>query len=434
MTYALGRACGVCAVLGTLLAGASSSAGAQCIIDQAIPGSVPYLLAQRAQATNAKTYGMVGTLETRVLPQLRALKTDDWDQGGGILYWGLDSVYDVTRVPVTNKGSSCDANLLLAPADLNATNLALAYRFHRLTLFYGGGANGMHLVEDQGHRGLVTTVNYILGTYYALGAPAFGSSRLVLGNDDGISAFHTDWLGGATFDADLVEVAAGYVGSKGVYLAVDQTKLRLFARGLVQSVNEVTSLSYFRGGLDPMTWGERGDSIGSTSAFARKRELALPTRDDLAAGAKQTAADRLALWTAHLEHRDIFEIVDLHVAYEWEPEPQLHEVRLGVHTPHYNLVDRAMEMSFVEGLERIQVGGYVGMVQMPRMAYFGFDGGKRLATNLEVVLLDDRMKNGSVLMARLRVVRNDPELLSIFPYAGDAWQIHYSFVMMEGDH
>ena len=106
-------------------------------------------------------------------------------------------------------------------------------------------------------------------------------------------------------------------------------------------------------------------------------------------------------------------------AYAWQPQSQLHELRLSVHTPGYGaasdvLQRRRRDDDFLP----IELSAYVGTVQLPEVRFFGINDDTRIAVGFEgLVALHNAIM-------RIRVLRNDPFLLDSFPYAVDAWPFH----------
>ncbi|MEL6179577.1 MAG: hypothetical protein AAFS10_11525 [Myxococcota bacterium] len=400
-------------------------ASGQCLIEEALPGSVAYRLARDAQTTNAKTYGAVGTLERRILPQLQAL---DDDEDGFLLYLGGDAIYDVAQVPVRLRG--CSDGFGTAAFDLNSYNLGFGARVGWLTLFYTAGAQSGSLAENNFARGTFTTLNFFTGHYYNIAAPAFGAQRVQL-IDDGVSSLQVDYIAGLGVDLDYIEATVGYVGSTGLYGSLDQSKLRLFARALIQEADNGGSLglNYLRAGKDAFDWWNAGGAQGTTTTYVRKVRLALPGRDDLTDAVRDQVVEALDLWTVHVEQRDILTYFDLTSSYAWTPEAEIHEFKFGAHSPGYNT---ALNLTQLDDNRRelwpIEFAAYVGTVQLPRMTYYGVTtDDARWTTAFDLLFLfgdrDANIENGFV---RFRAMRNDPEVLDIFPYGIDAWQFHLS--------
>ncbi len=408
-----------------MLSAGAQAAAQDCFVDRAIGGSVPFLLAREAALTNARTYGAVATVERKILPELQGLEPRDWDHGGSVFFIGGDSLYNVLQIPVTFK-QNCDPGT--APVDLSSYNLGFGLRAGPLTFFYTGGANSAFISESGGARGAFTLANFFVGHYYNVAAPFLGARRFRLVKD-GVSSMGVDYIVGAGLDLKWLDATVGYVGSTGAYFTLDQLDLGLFGRTLLQSLGQDSlELAYLKAGKRAFDWWNKDGAQGTTTVYARKLRLPLPTVDDLQGAAYNRALEQLDLWTAHIEQRDILRYFDLTGAYTVLPSPQLYEARLSFHSPNYNQVSGVLQASRMrKKLWPVEASAYIGVVQLPRMSFYQVGGGQHLAVGADVAfIVGERGATFEHGIVRLQVWRNDPTILDIFPYAVDAWQFHLS--------
>jgi hypothetical protein len=150
------------------------------------------------------------------------------------------------------------------------------------------------------------------------------------------------------------------------------------------------------------------DELGATTVYARRLELAVPRVEDAAQQPRELISD-LGLTTAHLEQVGMFDYLAARVAYAVEPEPFIHELRVGLEQTSEQRLKSAEQDDWLAAVE-----AHAGIVQLPSLPYYAVDGGRRFSFDVSLVLpLGPAVIRGGVQ-------RNAPELLTVFPYAQDA--------------
>ena len=141
---------------------------------------------------------------------------------------------------------------------------------------------------------------------------------------------------------------------------------------------------------------------------------------------------RTKFMTAHVEQLNIGKLIDVTTAYAWEPSPMLHEARAAIHTAGYRPAPSKPKDLDKEqyAVEQFGVIATAGIVRMPPLWYYGLDGGYRLSLRVDLVgtQWDQNDKDFQFTSRLLMGVRyNEPEVLSGFPYARNAWDLYISF-------
>ncbi len=406
---------GVTFVLGTGLALVTSPAQAQAISNsyggiEAIPGTVSYNTVLRASDTNAVVFGASSIAEQVVFPALR--NDGDW-----VFRLVSNTIYGGLTVPVDFMNDQGSVGVGTHPVDFSAVSLCGGYRFGDLGIFYASSMTGTVLAPNTGGRA-------INGTIWALdlAAASVGGTKVEEFSDTtDINGGNTqaDFIVGAQYDFGVVQARAGYVGTTGLFTNLSQSDLRLFFTSVVEA--ELGNVPYLRTGIDRLPLDELGMEGAMSSLFARKVRLVAPfdlranaTQDEIAKLRDASSYDR---WTGHLQQLSIAEHIDVLAAADFRSGVSLHELRAGWHSTGFHRVvptDPDDEVQPEEGW-----GIHAGYIHLPDMYYYGLQGGAKLSFSAEA-----RAPAG-----RIRISRNDPDLLAVFPFAYDAWTLSWEFGM-----
>jgi len=382
------------ALVGLAHAEDDTNSSANCGVVKLFPTSHRDLL-RRAATTNTNLYGAVGTAEREVLPLMHS------HEGMALFSYEQHVLAGAMHVPVMAIG--CESSMLMAPVDLTSSNWALAWSQGDVGVFYNASVTTVQAYGGAPMRGFGNFISSAASIYYALGAPFFpaGSNQY----DNGSVTW--DWIAGAEVTPGSVAIRAGYVGSNGAYFqASEKHSGAFFAAAANQGFEQ---LPYLRGGIERLRLEKLVDKVGQTSAYVRLLELpgavgqvpqAQPEPDDLD--------------TLHLSQEGMGQLIDVVTAVAWKPTPLLHELRVGVHTPHFLGIEERDDSWDFRALG--------GVVRMPESPLVHVEGGAKPSFRLEAVYGYD----GNVFSnLELSLKYNDPEILALFPYAENALDIYF---------
>ena len=257
-------------------------------------------------------------------------------------------------------------------------------------------------------------------------APAYGLGYSLIApftktaNGTTIGSVQRDWIAGLDFDVMVMKIRVGYLGSQGLFTNVSQDKLRLFATSLLS--DQLKQLSYLKAGIDRL---ELIKEIGQSSAFLRRLTIASPAT--AATGAvsddfRTRERNAIGFLTAHLEQYSVARMFDVRAAMAVHPTRFLHEAAVAFHNEKYFVAPGATG----EESKSTGSGGRVsvGYVRLPALPALGVDGGPKFTMSVELrTTYGDRDKG---IPMRIMIRRNDPEILSTFPFARDAWNIYWA--------
>lgn len=214
----------------------------------------------------------------------------------------------------------------------------------------------------------------------------------------------------------------GMIGSSrgaGLYTNLTQTRLRAFLSAAL--MDEFKDVPLFKLGFDHVpdsVWSNldkvfeddaaerrerdrRSDKLegGTTSFYGRRVQFLIPRP-----GAADVTHDfgSLPFWSTHVERTGLAKgIVDVGVAAGLKPSLMLHEARISLHNKEYHTTGTGVMLS-------------LGAVQLPALYMLAQQPGMHLAFRAEV-----KIKH----VVRFATYRNEPEILTAFPYAYDAWTV-----------
>lgn len=377
-----------------------------CLQDNASPvaGTSGVENALSALRVNAQTYSATRFAEDRLFPAWGELQAGDDDRAFRLAYEHNQNL-GVAGVPLWFSDEECpdEYRFSVSPVDLYATNFGAVGRWGQLGFYYTASVTfGTTALATARYR---TGTHFLMPmlTYFGLYSAALsGGSQVV----QGTSAYALDWLGGATWDNPYAQARVGYARSKGLHVSLRQPQSRLFANGVVR--DGLSTLEQYAAGVERLGFGGASEVIGVSSLFARGVPL---TDDDSDQGA-------LLLRTGHLDQQDIGGWVDLSAAWATAPEPLLHQAVVAVHNPEFNDPEAALSAS---GSWRLAVG----MLRMPTQWYYAAPGGPVVTARFE--LASPAGGENARGLFRFSISYNDPEQLTLFPFAQDAAAVKLAY-------
>lgn len=390
---------------------------------QPFPGTVRDLLRDDLARTSGQLYGAIGTMERRGVLHMQpheVIAVAETNIIGGALRIPGTSAYGVVG------DSSYRGQYQLLPADVFAMAATFAIRYENFGIFASAG--GVYPRVSDGTEAFVGRMMFplvgVLGTPVAhlgvMAAPFLTGGTQVIGGQT--SADIASYVYGAFYDVKGVVLYAGLVGTgqgTGLYTNISQNRLRLLGESVLS--NEFSELSYLKLGLNQLPDAmkllsgdlppegkksrreeEEDQRKQLTSIYGRKVQFAIPRRG---ADAVPLEPGKLGFWSIHAEQANIGRIFDVALAAGVSPTPVLHEARVGIHTPEFFSTRSA------------GIGASIGAVQLPALYMLAQQPGIRMALRIEARFGE---------LARLAIYRNEPETLSAFPYAQDAWAYYFS--------
>ena len=389
--------------------------GTECD-ENAIPiaGTSGFANARDALSTTAQTYSAAAYAERHVLP------TERLEQGGAASVEFFQMV-KAAQIPtyesraVSDGSRNCPANYRVGmrPVDLQAMALGGSFQSNGFGGFYAASvAYGNPAMPNNWVRGMMLMAQPIYAMSTLFVAPL---ARNGFSTQQGASAFALDWVAGATYTTSLVGLRAGYAGSRGLYANIAEAKLGLFASGLLGGGGPDRRgglLGFFRGGLDRADLDRLLEGAGLTSLYVRDLPFGMQPATDAVAG-DGLLGDAGRLRTTHFKQQNIAHHVDIEATMASRPVRSLYDATLAVHSADF--VD-GRDGSRTDARARFMVKG--GLVTLPAQATLGLEGGRYVTGRVEAGFggqSDD--VDGTVGMALLI---NDPELLSLYPYAVNA--------------
>jgi hypothetical protein len=404
-----------------------------CLDVDVVPDTVPYSVAKSAREAHARTYSAVAALEREVLKL-----PDNGDDGQGVFHMGIDGLMGVTELP-----SIACGELGMQGYDVSAYNLVLAGRGKRFGLFYSAAGNSGIVYPD----GITRTVKHggsmIIGHYYAFTAPLWGSrvinadeadeslfasSFSSITSDSDVGGISLDYVAGASVDAEIVQIGAGYVGSQGAYVHLVQPHSGAFLELIndLRDAEDIDPLRFLQTGIEAL-WLLRNQS-SATDAYFSRYQLVLPS--GAVTGGEPVTEEEETFSLTEIRQRDLIGdgYLDVELSTQIKPDPAFYEGTVRVHTPNYH-PDIVLRRD--ESLRDFEGGGAVavGLINLPERPWFGVEGGVKPTLNAELYGLAVE-ETGTWIRASFKL--NDPDTLILFPYAQGAWQFHLS-ISMRGD-
>ena len=385
-------------------------ANAQTCPDGPIRGTTGYNLMQGAINTNARVYGAAALLEDHLLPLMEITPLY-------VAHYTVTATPGVMSLPVCGeRGTEMSA------VDLSAGAFGAGIKAGPATFFLAGSSSAHTLAAPEWNE---RAVSPFLGAGLILGSPIAFYQR-EFGRDDFSVTF--DAMVGARIDAEVIELSAAYVGSRGGYANIRQPQTRFFlgtvARGFDQEAPALQDLlPYVRTGFSDFDWlvGDAVDTVGSTAVFFRALQyegVSAPGTNDV---------ESTPFQTVHLQQYQLGGFLDLAAAVAVQPQPVLHEATIGFSAgtalPESVVVSRLKADGIPDG-EFGGIRGQIGVVQAPEAWYYGDGGGYRFRWNVDVNLAG--YEGESYRLFFMSIGMNHPDTLANFPYAQRAGYLSIS--------
>lgn len=385
-----------------------------------IPGTVQQGAVVQARRTNAQIYSAASFVERVVFPRVQQKVAND-EQG---LVWAFEvsALAGVAYVPSAEMDCTEELAYTNHRVDLFGSATGLAFSVGKTTFYYAGSLTG-HLYAKRVTSGFVPFA-YGLGTALAGPLATVPLTYIDVENEEGTSSVTGDYFLGVDTDLKYLHASAAFIGSTGLYANATGKLVRLFAATAVTE----SGVDYFRAGLDRQ---KTVDGAGFSSAFARNQNFVAPASPDEPEDEAERA--RTPFQTMHFGQSDIAGILDLHFAYALRPEPLVHDLRVGLHTPVYAMGKKILgegegfydfeDLTSEGGLMSVPIGIQFGQVTLPPLPFYGTTGGNLIHVQAEAFyIFPSGNTGGALIMYTFKA--NDPETLAAFPYAEDALS-HY---------
>lgn len=393
-----------------LCAGPAAADGAIGGTDGAelIQGTPRYQVAADAAQTNAKVFGAVGAFERQILPLI-----SDPKRGNAYGFaFEMSVVKNVVRAvggcTLSDRLTGCPNGLAIHNVTVSAGNLAINYPLSKhVGLFYTSAFVAAYSGPD------TVDIRDTLGPFYPVMGYAFGPlsflgkstyDKFTGGVMKGTGA---DAVVGLSVRTPYLNGFGGYTASQGLFgdftiSEIDTFASLVFGEGFSQ-------LSYLKAGLrdfDYLNNSALARRVGRLNLFGRRLVYNVPSsqgelRPGLAA----------PITSGHLEQTGIADRFDLYLSYRTQPHGELGEARAGVR------------------FGNVLLSG--GVVNLPDLWMFGAQGGYKPALALRYKSNLDPDEKPSDVAVDASILLNDPELLTVFPYAYNAVSFKVSFAFFE---
>jgi hypothetical protein len=370
-----------------------------------IGGTAGFDNALAAVRTNAQTYGAGSFARERM----------KWDN---VLALDFHIVAGAAQVPMycADVEGKYTEEVYSQPLDLGATNLGFALPFFdegplnsRFRVFYASSVTQSVFQVRSASWSLP-----LLNLYPATFAPLVGRSS----TGRSVQAYAVDWIGGAYFGSDVISLQAGYTGTRGLYVDLEQEKIALFVNTVVSDGFSLADAKYLLGGLerfDLLNLGFEGNEtiakIGMLSLFYRDLPQTESQRDET--GSEPNVIDRLR--TGHFRQEDIYGMFDVRTSVQLGEQGGLRELAAAFHAPGWH-PRRTVELPDEYRLFYVRAG----VIRLPDQPTFGVQGGLRPTIRADLALHN----SGAPLGLRASLRMNDPDLLDLYPFAYNALGIN----------
>jgi len=250
----------------------------------------------------------------------------------------------------------------------------------------------------------------------------FASSFSSVSSDSDVGGISLDYVVGGSVDAEIFTAGIGYVGSQGLYVHVVQEESGAFLDilGDLRELEDVDPLRYLQTGLSALRLVKEQTSVTDAS-FARY-QLVAPTGALI--NGEQLPPEEETLSLTNIHQRNLLDgVLDVEAAGFIQPTPGLFEARVRLHTREFHTDLIAKKRGKLDTEEEAAGAIAVGLVNVPERPWYGVKGGLKPSVALEGILFADSGGNGYFKGSFLL---NDPDTLTLFPYAEGAWQFHLS--------
>lgn len=394
-----------------------------------IAGSSGFENARHALRTTAQTYSAASYAERHLFPASRS------EEQTGNFSYEFFSMLGAAKIATYEEeagvGENCPSNyaVSLRPVDLQAVAMGFSFQKGSFGGFYAAStAYGNPAMPNNAVRGMLLGAQPI---YAAMVLGAAPLARNGLATQQGASAFNMDWVAGATWTTSSGAIRAGYAGSRGFYSNVAESRLGLFASGMLGGADRGDGLlSYVKAGMDRANIGQVIKGGGLSSLYLRDLPFGVPPageEQEAESGAFGTSG---RLKTYHIEQDNIARKVDLRAAWAREPINTLYSATVGIHSDDYvaSRDSHGSSSATTEGGEAGEAAIWSlrgGMVTIPAQAALGLEGGRYASARLDAGFQFD--EGGSTFRGGGSLLFNDPELLALYPYAVNSVTLRLQF-------
>jgi len=374
------------------------------------PGTVRTLLVDNQAATGAQLYGSIGILEREIIPRTK--------RRGLVGLSAFDMLLGGVQVP--GGCPICTPPYRLLPADTYAISTGIGMMLGEHFMVFGSAA-GTYTRIAEGSEALIGSMMWpVVGTLFiplsefALPiTPLFTGPTQIIGGRS--TANMLSYVAGGSASFYGMSLTAGLIGSgkgAGLYTNVTQERLRLLVSTAL--TNEFGDLSYLKFGLDKLPDGMLGhlDSLfdfsgrdesqqgdASTSFYGRKLQFLIPRQSGPSVAFE---VSRLSFWSMQAGRTNMLDgWLDADLAAGVKPSVMLHEARVAVHNPQFESEGTGLSIA-------------LGVVRLPELYMLAQQPGQHFSVHIELRIFD---------VLRFSVLRNEPEILTSFPYAYDAWSV-----------
>lgn len=398
---------------------------------ESFPGTVRESLVSEINKTNTRIFGVMGVLDRVLFPELAGDKEE-------VLLVESNQIYNVVKVPGVCYPVCSDRTNGFIGIDAFSSSLALGVQSGGTGLFYAASWTGMSAPDTALLRPMAALAYSGIGYFQGLTAPLrVGPTKIGPSFADVAEGSTEAYVIGGKTTLYGTMLYAGFLATStgnGMVTNITQEKLRLLASAAIS--DNFSDIPFLKMGLDRVpdivsyiqgngfksdekkkdgTDGEEkkekrpnASKTPMTSLYARKINLVPPQ-----SGPDGEGDDRkVKWWTIHAEQMNIGGFFDIKASLAVAPKVQIHEFLASVHSEGFNLVpgeDADDELSF---------GASAGLVQLPPLYYFGVQGGAKISVAADV-------RYGKQFRMSLR--RNEPDVLSLFPYAYDSWNFYIQY-------
>ncbi len=391
--------------------------------------SVGYETIRQAANTNAQTYGAIGAFDRHLRPTFDSYMTqddeengDDDEEGRAVVAFDHHQTYGVGRaIGLCERGSGiepvCDGIPRAYTADLYSLSYSLGWGDSKTGYFLSGSYSLSAIPPLEGNQDQ-TVSRGLFPLYIGLAAVGGLPFLRLLGKDafNKVMPGSADGIVGGYATVGPVRGYAGFVLSRGLFGDVSIPSYNSFVTAAL--AQEFSSLALVKAGLRDLLLDE---SVGRTSLFAQRIVLPAPRVDPAASTLDELSKDltQVQVITAHVRQMNIGDYVDLKVAVGAVPKAFLHEAAVGVHSKDVGERRGIVFRSYQEAA--FGWSASVGTTALPPLYYYAVEGGNRLFFKAEMVY------GALALFVRM----NDPDFLTAFPYAHDAFNAGLTFGLSE---
>lgn len=381
----------------------TTSARADDDYSKAFDGTVRQRMVIQAGLANARTYGAVAAVNHVLMPN----GTLDATRIGGEFNW----IWGAAKVP-----SMINGQYILQTIDMTAGNFAASYcskgSGFRFCGFYAGAMTSI-IAPKNGERFndnlFLGIAGRAVGTLAPLAVLAGGSDF-----HKGMTTLSASAILGVNFKSEWVSGRVGYLGAsgdRGFYGDINYEPVKAFiTAALTEQFQEASMLVAGIRNLGQ----EIKDAPGILSAYVRDMRMVSPQTSDIADDYKlPKLKDQLGSFqflTAHIDTSNIAKHLGVQAAYTLKPTPQIYNLDAILHTE-----------GFSKGAIGKGVGAAIGggLVQLPELPTYGLRSSKNIHFFAEL----SGSAGGLVFAYRVNV--NEPDILTTFPFARNAWGFYF---------